>query len=427
MAVIPDLDRFVSGASQAALRTLSYMDRKLHDSSLFGLTLCNPYETLAEVQARGRVLRSWAYRGWLVTGFDEIREIMCHEHMSNDLRSSRFMVRLVKSAVGNNRVPTIDNPSMLNQDPPAHTRLRRLASAGFTHRFVQSLEPRIQRICDGLLKAIGGEADLIESLAKPLPAIVIAEMLGVPVEDYGRVHRWSADLLAITRFDAPEMMRRAGVATGEMDAYFAGLVEEKRANPGDDLISGLVKLEGEGDRLTLQELYSLCMLLLVAGHETTSRLIGNGLLLLLKHPAQLAALRQDPGLLPNAIEEMLRYEPPLQFTPRLVGKGFDFHGNRFVKGQATLLSIAAANRDPRANPDPHRFDIFRENIHHLAFGYGPHLCLGMSLARLEAKVVFTALLERFHEITWLDKEPDWRREFFFRGLNSLNVRLYGSG
>ncbi len=416
--------RFVSRASQAALRTLSYMDRQLHDSSLYGITLANPYKALSEVQARGRVLRSWAYQGWLVTGFEEVQQLMRSENMSNDLRSSKFMVRLVKSAVGSGRVPTIDNPSMLNQDPPDHTRLRRLVNEGFTHKFVQSLEPRIEAICTKLLDDVGSrEFDVVQALAKPLPAIVIAEMLGVPERDYEQFQRCSADLLAITRFDSPELMRRAGVATEEMDDYFAGLAQEKRDNPGDDLISELVRLESEEDRLTLPELYSLCILILVAGHETTTRLIGTGLMLLLKHPAQLAVLREDLSLLPNAIEEMLRYEPPLQFTPRLVKKSFDFKGHQLQTGQATLLSIAAANRDPLANDDPHTFNILREEVRHVTFGYGPHLCLGMSLARLEARVVFSALLERFETMSWMDREPDWRREFFFRGVNSLNVRV----
>lgn len=413
----------ISGVSQMALRTLGMLDRRLYDSSLYRMELADPYRALAAVQARGRILRSLTYQGWLVTGFDEVQALLHHEKMSSDLRNNTFMVRLVKSAVGSDRVLTIDDPTMLNQDPPDHTRLRKLTSRAFTHRYVQSLEPKIQGICDRLLKDVSPEGfDMVAQLTRPLPAIVIAEMLGVPEADYERFHAWSADLLALTRITRPELMRRSARATVEMDAYFAELVKKKKSDPGQDLISELIQLEEEGDSLSLDELYSLCVLLLVAGHETTTRLLGSGMLLLLQHPEQLALVREQPELIDNAIDEMLRFHPPVQFIPRLVKEAFVYQNCRLKVGQAALLSIAAANHDPLANPDPHRFDVTRQSINHVSFGYGPHLCLGMALARLEAKIVFRTMFDRFDHLKMIDAEPDWQPDFFFRGLNSLRIR-----
>ena len=412
----------ISGVSQSALRVLSQLDRRLHNSSLYEMELTDPYRALCDVQDRGRILRSFTYQGWLVTGFTQVQELLRHENMSSDLRNNAFMVRLVKSAVGSDRVPTIDDPTMLNQDPPDHTRLRKLVSRAFTNRFIQSLEPSIQQICDSLLDSAGDEFDLVSQLSKPLPAIVIAQMLGVPESDYEKFHAWSADLLSLTKITEPEMMRRSARATEEMDAYFAELVRKKREHPGQDLISELIQVEEEGDRLTLTELYSLCLLLLVAGHETTTRLIGSGVLLLLQHPEQMRLLRADATLMDNAIEEMLRFHPPLQFTPRLVKKAFYYQGCNLKVGQATLLSIAAANKDPLANDSPHEFNIARDSVNHVSFGYGPHLCLGMAVARLEARVVFRTLLDRYSHLAMVEKTPDWQKDFFFRGLNSLKVR-----
>ncbi len=413
----------ISGVSQVALRTLGMLDKRLYDSSLYRMELADPYRALCEVQARGRILRSLTYQGWLVTGFREVQDLLHHENTSSDLSNNAFMVRLVKSAVGSDRVVTIDNPTMLNKDPPDHTRLRKLTSRAFTHKYVQSLEPRIQSICDSLLSAGSAEPfEMVNLLARPLPAIVIAEMLGVPSSDYEKFHAWSADLLALTRITRPELMRRSARASEEMDAYFADLVEKKKASPGDDLISELIQLKEEGDSLSLDELYSLCVLLLVAGHETTTRLLGNGMLLLLQHPEQLELLRQRPELMDNAIEEMLRYHPPVQFLPRLVKKGFSYGHCDLKVGQATLLSIAAANHDPLANDSPHQFNIERDTINHVSFGHGPHLCLGMALARLEARTVFRTLLDRFANLEMINPVPDWQPDFFFRGLNSLRIR-----
>ena len=413
--------KVISGLSQGALRSLSFLDRKLYDSSLYEMQLADPYKALGVVRSRGPVLRSLTYQGWLVTGYGEVTDLLHHEKMSSDLRNNAFMVRLVKSAVGSDRVATLDDPTMLNQDPPAHTRLRKLVNQVFTHKFVMGLEPGIQEVCDRLLANIKtGEFDLVKSFAKPLPAIVIARLLGVPEKDYERFQAWSADLLSLTRITQPEMMRRSARATEEMSAYFAGLVEEKRKTPGEDLISELIRVE-EGDKLTRTELHSLCMLLLVAGHETTTRLIGNGLLLFMEHPQQMSRLRQTPGLMDNAIEEVLRFQPPLQFTPRLVKQPFTYKGCHMKPGQATLLSIAAANRDPAANEDPDCFDIERSRIKHVTFGHGPHLCLGMSLARLEAKIAFRSVLEKFPRLALLDAGPQWSRDFFFRGLQSLRL------
>ena len=207
----------------------------------------------------------------------------------------------------------------------------------------------------------------------------------------------------------------------EMRAYLAQLAEAKRQAPGQDLISQLIMAEEDGDKLSLDELYSTCILLLVAGHETTTRLIGSCLYLLLHHPEQMEAARQSEEHLVNALEESLRYEPPVQFTARIVKESFTVDGCKLKRGQMLMLSIAAANRDPTANKDPDSFDIKREKVIHLSFGHGIHLCLGMSLARLEAKIVFNKLFDRFPTLIYAEEKPDWGTNPMFRGLESLSV------
>jgi cytochrome P450 len=248
-------------------------------------------------------------------------------------------------------------------------------------------------------------------------------MLGVPENMYKQFQSWSEDLLGAAMIDQPEMIRAAGVANDELNAYFETLAEEKRRNPGQDLISQLVQTEEEGDRLTLRELHTNCILLLVAGHETTTRLIGNGMWLLLQHPEQLELLQTRRELIPNAIEEMLRFEPPVQAFSRIVLKDFEYKGHQFRKNQALMLFYAAANRDPGLNENPQIFDVTRNNPKHVSFGYGAHLCLGMSLARLEAKVVFNQLLDNFPRLILADDKQDWGENPFFRGLNSLRLKM----
>ncbi len=384
----------------------------------------DPYSSFNTLRERGPILRSYTYGGWIVTGYKEVTELLRDPRVSNDLRNNKFITSLVRFAAGGVPVLNVDHPTMLGVDAPDHTRLRRLAAHGFLHKYIQSLAPAIERLVDELLDAIPVGADRIEimqAVAKPLPAIVIAEMMGVPASERHLFEHWSAALLGATDIFNPAQIRASGDANVEMREYLAKLTAAKRLHPGQDLISQLIDAEEDGDKLTLDELYSNCILLLVAGHETTTRLIGNCLYLLLRHPQQMAAARRSEANLVNALEESLRFEPPVLFTARTVKEPISMHGVTLKPGQLMLLSIAGANRDPGVNVDPNTFNVEREKVVHVSFGYGIHLCLGMSLARLEAKIVFTKLFQRFSSLNFADDKPNWGDTPMFRGLETLTV------
>ena len=313
---------------------------------------------------------------------------------------------------------------MINRDPPDHTRLRKLVQQGFLHKYIQSLEPRIESIVARCLDSYNietGQFDILDQLARPLPAIVIAEMLGLPEKDMPRFQEMSGQLLGLTALGNDELMQAGAVANDQLEQYFKEVIEEKRKSPGQDLIGRLIAVEEEGDRLSAVEMYSTCVLLLVAGHETTTRLISNGMYTLLQHPEQLELLKRDPSLVPNAIEEMLRYEPPVQFMARFAQTDMEFFGKKIKKNQMILPIIGSANRDPRANENPDVFDVTRENIKHVSFGHGIHLCLGLNLARLEAKVAINALLKHFPEMTLADQEIVWTNIPLVRGMENLLI------
>jgi cytochrome P450 len=384
----------------------------------------DPYSVFNTLRERGPILRSYANNGWIVTGYKEVTELLRDPRASNDIRSNKFLASVVRFAAGGVPVLNLDEPTMLGADPPDHTRLRKLVAQGFLHKYVQSLAPAIEQLVDELLDAIAPDTDRIEimrAVAKPLPAIVIAEMMGVPRGDRHLFERWSEALLGGTDILSPAMIRKSGEANLEMREYLTGLTAAKRLAPGQDLISQLIAAEEDGDKLTLDELYANCILLLAAGHETTTRLIGNCLYLLLQHPQQMAAARRSEANLVNALEESLRFEPPVLFTARTVKESISMHGLTLEPGHLLLLSIAGANRDPAANADPNTFNVEREKVVHVSFGYGIHLCLGMSLARLEAKIVFTKLFQRFPSLQFAEAKPNWGHHAMFRGLETLTV------
>jgi cytochrome P450 len=409
-----------------SLRLLGLLDRLFNAPGNAVFDASDPYPYLEALRSKSPIMRSYMYSGWAVTGHEEITHLTRRDEISTDIRKSKYVAGAMKFAAGGASVPAIDYTTMLNIDAPDHTRLRKLMTYGFTHKYVQSLEPQIASQCQSLINKIDPQADqfeLMETIAKPLPAVVIADMLGVPENMYEQFQSWSEALLAGAMIEQPGMMQKAGLANDELIAYFETLTEEKRRNPGQDLISRLIQTEEQGDRLSLKELHTNCILLLVAGHETTTRLIGNGMCLLLQHPEQMALLQSRRELIPNAIEEMLRYEPPVQALSRIVLKDFEYKGHQFKKNHVVLLYYAAANRDPGLNENPQAFNIERENPKHVSFGYGAHLCLGMSLARLEAKVVFNQLLNHFPTVTLAGNKPDWGENPFFRGLNTLHLKM----
>ena len=419
-------------ASVAALVVLRLMDRYISGSNM-GRTIeearRDPHPGYRHLRKIGPVVRSYASRGWLVTQFEAVQAASRDPRFGNDMRKNRFLSTVLRAAADGRAVPVLDNPSMIVLDPPDHTRLRRLVSQGFTNRYVQTLAPRVERIVKECLAGLEGEGevDIVEQLARPLPAIVIAEMLGLPEVDREQFRAWAHRMLGITAVGQPELIEEATVASEELVEYFKDIIEQKRAQPDDGIISQLIVAEEEGDRLTAEEMYSTCTLLLNAGHVTTTSLIGSGLWLLLKHPEQLELLRNDRSLMDNAIEEMLRYEAPVQFTPRFALEDMTFYGKHIRKNQLVLLMIACANRDEAANPNPGIFDITREEINHVAFGHGIHLCLGLALAKLEARIAFNAILDRFESLELIDRDPPWSQNALVRGPDRLRVRYRVSG
>lgn len=293
--------------------------------------LVDPYISYKLLRSRSNIQRSFVYRGWMVLGFEEAQAVFRDPRFGSDIRSNKFLTNIIRLAADGKPVTFLDNPSLLNINPPDHTRLRKLVVKGFVQKQMLSLEPRIKSIVNRCLDSVDpvtGRFDIVTQLAKPLPAVVIAELLGLPETDLPQFQAMSEGLLGITAIGNDEQMMEGVLANEKLMAYFAGIIEHKRENPGQDMITQLIAAEEEGEQLTTEELISTCVLLLIAGHETTTRLISNGLHLLLGHPEQLEALRNDPSLMPGAIEEMLRYEPPVQLMPRFAREDLEFFGRK---------------------------------------------------------------------------------------------------
>jgi cytochrome P450 len=323
--------------------------------------------------------------------------------------------------------PFFGAQTMLFSDPPDHTRLRRLVSRDFTPRRIRELEPRIRDITRSLLdKAEAkGELDVMADLADALPVMVIAEMLGVPPERYATFKHWSDTIIAadntLPGSPWPPEIREARHA---LAAYFREEIEKRRRHPGSDLVSALVAYR-DAESLGERDLLGFVTLLLLAGNETTTNLIGNGLLALARHPDQLRRLREEPALMPRAIEEMLRYDGPVQATVRRPKEKAEIGGTTLEPGTAAFLLLAAANRDPAQFPNPETFDIARDPNEHVAFGEGIHFCIGAPLARLEGAIAIGSVLERFPRLRLADPEavPAYKGSFFLRGLSSLKMAI----
>lgn len=375
----------------------------------------NPYPIYHALRERDPVC--WApYPGgnggrWLVTGYDLGDRVLKDSRIWKDASRMGY------------EDPSLFGRSMLFLDPPDHTRLRGLVNRAFTPAMVARLGPRIGEIvewlCDDMAER--GRVDFIRDFALPLPVVVIAEILGVPVNDRNLFREWSRTLIAGTDVAASVSGEGdfAGDAIGQLAGYFDQLIRMKRDRSGEDLLSALIALEDGGDRLSHQELLAMCVLLLVAGHETTVNLLGNGLFALMEHPDQLEHLRQHPDGIESAVEEMLRFDAPVQETTfRFVGEPLNLGGHPLEAGQSVVVLIGAANRDPAQFPDPDRFDVTRSPNRHLAFGRGIHVCLGAPVARLEAGLAWSLLIPRFRRIA-LEGEPRRRPNLMFRGFDSL--------
>ena len=378
----------------------------------------DPYPLYAELRARDPVHRSRLLDAWVFSRHADVDAILRDfRRFSNDQRKRDPRLRRRRRSL------PLPEPTILFVDPPDHARLRSLVNKAFTPRAVAALEARIRGMAGALLDAADPAGfDLMAALANPLPVMVIAEMLGVPPEDRAQFKTWSNQRARILE---PTVSGRelqvAQQASRSLDAYFRTIIEARRVEPRDDIISALVHVEEAGDRLTEREMLGMLRLLLVAGNETTTNLIGNGVLALLRHPAQLRALRDDPDLIPMAVEELLRFDSPVQATLRLVLEDCDVNGFPLRRGDNAILLNGAANHDPAAFDDPDQLDVTRGEVNHVAFGRGIHYCLGAPLARLEGRIAIEVLLERYPGLRLLSDRPAFRRSIILRGLEALPV------
>ncbi len=374
-------------------------------SAEFGLTFFTRYRDIANLLADKRLGRTLSH----VMGGEEQAEKRRQEDWQATPAYSRFV-----------------RANLLETEGPDHARLRRLIAKAINERRIGGLRRHIELLVDELLDGVAGhkEIDFIADLAVPLPVHVISEMLGWPAEERHRLRPWSADIVRLYEKDHDDKdVSRAEAATAEFAGMLGELADRRRSDPKDDLISAFASLESDGDTLSQDELVASCMMLLNAGHEAVVNSAGNGLLALLRHPDQKRGLQRDPAMIKTAIEEMLRYDSPLQFFHRFALVDMEFGGFKFRKGDTLGLLYGSANRDPAAFEHADTFDIARDPNHHLAFGLGSHFCLGSPLARLELEILFSKLLQRFPDIQLLDEQPRYRTGLVFRGLQQLRVRL----
>src|SRR5437879_5683492 len=380
----------------------------------------DPYPTYHRLRAEDPVHHR-PLAVWVLTRYEDVVAAL------RDPRLAKEAIAGVVAARFGVEVPPGMGVSMLDRDPPDHTRLRGLVSKAFTPRVVDRLRPHIQQIVDGLLARVegAGSMDLIEEFAYPLPVTVICEMLGVPVEDHERFKAWGVDIArgldAILLPPDSEVAQKSLAGRRALADYFRGLIAERRAAPRDDMLSGLIAAEEAGDTLSENELLATCILLLVAGHETTVNLIGNGSLALLRHPHELRRLRESPGLIASAVEALLRYDGPVQRTARIPSEDVTIGGRTIGKGEMVLPFIGAADRDQAQLPDPDRLDITRTDNRHIAFGWGIHFCLGAPLARVEGQIAINALLQRMPKLALATDTPQYRQSLTLRGLSALPV------
>ncbi len=384
--------------------------------------VADPYPTYHRLRAEDPVHRS-PLGFWVLTRYEDVAAV---------LRDARFikepLAALVAARFGS-EVPRGVGLSMLDRDPPDHTRLRSLVSKAFTPRVVEGLRPRIQEIVDGLIARVeaAGSMDVIEEFAYPIPVNVICEMMGVPVEDHERFKGWSLDIArgldSIWLPPDSEVPRRSAAARHAISDYFRELIAQHRASPRGDLLSALIAAEEAGDKLDEEELLATCILILIAGHETTVNLIGNGVLALLRNPTELRRLRATPALITTAVEELLRYDGPVQRTARVASDDATIGGHTIRKGEMVMPFIGAADRDPAQFAEPDRLDLSRTDNRHIAFGWGIHFCLGAPLARVEGQIAINTLVRRLPRLGLLTDTVEYRQSLTLRGLKELPVKF----
>jgi len=384
----------------------------------------DPYPRYAGLRAQAPVHRS-GFGFWALTRYDDCQYVLRHPKVGKDFSGAASALGLSDAQRDEQARFREDRSNMLVTDPPDHTRLRGLASRAFTPRTVETLRPGVVAMVDELIDAFdAGEVDVMQALAFPLPVTVIGEMLGVPAEDREQLRPLVRAVTAVLELVVtPEALSAATAANATLERYFADLVAERRARPQDDLLTRLIQAEDEGDQLSEPELVSTAILLFAAGFETTTNLIGNAVLGLLRHPDQLDRLRADRSLVKPAVEEILRYDSPVQIAVRTAYEDMDVGGRRLEAGSTVLALLGAANRDPARYTEPDRLDVGRSEGAPISFGSGIHFCLGAALARLEGQVVVDRLLDRFRTIELVGDDPVHRDSLTLRGLVALPVRF----
>lgn len=384
--------------------------------------LADPYPLYHKLRTEDPVHWDRFLQTWVVTRYVDVIEVL-HSFSADRTPTPEQLSAMGLS--GLNPIAEVMVKQMLFMDAPAHTRLRGLASVAFTPQRVRALRSHIQEIVDQLLDRVVslGKMDMIADFAAPMPAIVTAEMLGVPTEDHVDLKRWSADFAEMLgNFQHnPDRIPRVLESTNRLVDYFKTAIASMREHPREGLIHSFMSAELDGDRLSEEEIVANCIVTMVGGQETTTNLIGNGLLTLLRNPAQLEKLRADVDLVPSAVEELLRYESPSQHTGRIARKDVEMGGKTIRKGQAVMAIMAAANRDPDRFPDPDKLMLDRKDNKHVAFGWSSHFCFGAPLARMEAQISFETLLRRLPDLQLATNELTWRTNSGLRGLTALPV------
>jgi len=382
----------------------------------------DPHPIYKEIRERAPIFKTGFGETWVISGFENSRALLRDSRCGSPMDDEASMSRIAIDG-SERRSRTGDARPMLFMNPPDHTRVRGLVSRAFTPRRVEKLRGEVVAMTDGLLDALEGEGDFIEALAFPLPANVISALVGVPESD----RDWLRPLIAamvptIEPTATAEVMDKAEAASATASDYLAELIAARRAEPSDDMLSGLIEASDGDDRLSEAEVSSNIFLIYAAGFETTTHLLANMVRQLVANPDQLQRLRHDRSLIPNAIEEVLRYDPPVQLDGRFVFEDIELDGFTLEKGSSIITLLAGANRDPAVCDDPETFDVGRDDIQLMSFGSGIHFCLGAALARLEAQVVLERLLDRYE--TWeITAEPPWQSRITIRGVERLDVKF----
>lgn len=390
--------------------------------------LADPYPLYARLRSEDPVHYSDRLQTWIITRYEDVKSALTDSRLSSDKMAFYMNTMSPKERKNLDSLSQYMTQWMSMKDRPDHTRLRGLVNKAFTSKSLQDLLPEIQRICDDLVDNFISEnkKDLLEHIAYPLPATVICEMLGIPAKDQTQFRKWSNDIVAFSAGLGSMIGTVAQQAQSSQKAlvdYCQKIIAQRRKHPRNDLITRLIAAEEDGAQLTESELYSMCVQLFVAGQETTTNLIANSVLTLINNPEAFKLLRDNPELISPAVEEFLRYESPVQRTSRVAKSDLEMGGKQIKEGQSVILMFGSANRDPEQFPDPDELILDRTPNIHLAFGRGPHFCLGAPLARLEAQITLTTILKNMPTIQSVDSHSNWKPVAGFRALESLIIEL----